>query len=1023
VRLRRRAPGVRVAVVMPAAGLVATYAGSTPAAVPGFASVTSAASSASSQTLTIPRPDGVGTAHVLVAAVAFGVETSITAPSGWTEVIRTTCSGSASLTQAIFVRAASADEPDSYLFSVATATGAVGSIAAYSGVDRIQPVDASSGRIAKNSKWIIGTSVATTMPNALLVGAFAHTGRSTVTTPAGMSTRGDATTGADAPSARILTADELRAAAGPTGDRVAQAAVYNACSVAQLVALRPAPDPPSSTSPPVVSGVAQEGNVLTATTGSWTGSQATYAYQWQRSGTDVPGANSADYALTSGDVGHAISVVVIASNSGGEASAASTPTEVVLPAAPVNSAPPTVSGDAVEGQTLTADPGAWSGSPGYGFAWERCDAVGCLVITAADAQTYTLTAEDVGLTVRVVVTASNPGGSASAASEPTPPVQPAGPPAPPSNVDPPAILGTPQVGGPLAATKGTWSGFPTSYAYQWRRSADDGASWTDIDGATGSGYTPGTDDIGLRLGVTVTATNTEGTATATSAPTEPVLAAPPANTSPPVVSGEAVEGSTLLASTGDWLGAASEYGFLWERCDQAGCTGIRFANDADYTLKDDDVGFTVRAVVTALNATGSTSAASSATAVVLPLPPANEEPPTISGIAGQGETLTAAPGDWRSSAPVTYAYQWQRSGDGGVTWTDLPGADSATYVVVADDVGNALRVVVTATNAGGSGSAASAATAGVTPPGAPVNVSSPTVGGVVLEGGRLTARPGTWSGLPTFAYQWQRSSDGGLTWVAIYRARNVRYTLVAADVGRLVRVLVTARNAYGSATAASAAYEIFPAGGGQAIVVNATWLCNTAVDLDLVKVTITDGDHDAIRFDNCSGRVGRVEIDTNGLDGLKVRNIEPVAHDLTIEGGYVRCTGRPEGGSPGRDPGDRRATGDVQESRRLVRRSEQRIRRRRQRVGADRPRGHGGVDSDGHRDRALRDGAGHGERRDDRRLRSLGHPQLGRVPRRDSCPGPGLHRPRRDRPDRRRQREAAGRGSPLLVVRRSGRVG
>lgn len=895
MQLRRRLPGARGVAAMLAAGLVAIGAGATPAAVPGFGSVSTAASSTAVQTLTLPRPAGAGPAHVLVAAVAFRADTTITPPGGWTEVIRTTCAGSTSLTQAIFVRAASAAEPDGYDFSAGTSTGAVGSIVAYGGVDRSQPVDVSSGRIAKNSKWIIGSSVVTTVPDALLVGAFAHTGVSAITVAPGMSVRGEATTASGSPSARILVADEPRAAAGATGDRNTQAALASVCNVAQLVALRPAPDPPVSTSPPVVSGVAQEGQALTTTAGSWSGSPTAYDYQWQRSGADVPGATSPAYTLTAADVGHTIGVVVTASNSGGAASAASAPSEAVLPAAPVNTAPPTLSGDPIEGLTLTADPGAWSGSPEFAFGWERCDAGGCVAIPAAGGQTYDLTADDVGFTVRVVVTGSNAGGSTSAASEPTATVEPSGPPAPPSNVNPPAIVGTPAVGVPLTATRGTWFGFPTGYAYQWSRSADDGATWTDIDGATAPGYTPTAGDVGVRLGVTVTASNTEGTASASSAATEPVLSAPPESTAPPVVSGDAVEGATVLVSTGDWTGAPDDYAFRWERCDQAGCTGINWATDPDYTFKDDDVGFTVRALVTASNAAGSSSAASAPTTVVLPLPPVNEDPPTISGIAGQGETLTASPGDWLTAAAPTYAYQWQRSGDGGAVWDDVPGAGQATYVPTAGDVGFLLRVVVTAANAGGSASAASAATPGVTPPGPPVNASSPTVSGVVQDRGRLTASPGTWSGAPTFGYQWQRSSDGGVTWAAIYRARQVRYTLAAADVGRLVRVLVTARNTYGSGTAASPGYQIFPAGGGQVIVVNATWLCNTAVNLDLVRVTITDGDHDAMRFDNCSGRVGRVEIDTNGLDGLKVRNIEPVAHDLTIEGGYVRCTDRPEG--------------------------------------------------------------------------------------------------------------------------------
>ena len=122
-----------------------------------------------------------------------------------------------------------------------------------------------------------------------------------------------------------------------------------------------------------------------------------------------------------------------------------------------------------------------------------------------------------------------------------------------------------------------------------------------------------------------------------------------------------------------------------------------------------------------------------------------------------------------------------------------------------------------------------------------------------------------------------------------------RYTLAAADVGGSCASSSRPRTPTAPAPPNRAAWEIFPASNRRFILANETWYCDGPVDVDLVKVTITNGGNlDAVRFDSCSGRVGRVEIDTNGLDGLKVRNIEPVAHDLTIEGGYVRCADRPE---------------------------------------------------------------------------------------------------------------------------------
>jgi hypothetical protein len=68
------------------------------------------------------------------------------------------------------------------------------------------------------------------------------------------------------------------------------------------------------------------------------------------------------------------------------------------------------------------------------------------------------------------------------------------------------------------------------------------------------------------------------------------------------------------------------------------------------------------------------------------------------------------------------------------------------------------------------------------------------------------------------------------------------------------------------------------------------FLCRGRVDLDLVRVTMRRTVDDAISLDeNCSGRIGRIEVDTWTADGIKVQNHGKVAHDLVIESGYVKC--------------------------------------------------------------------------------------------------------------------------------------
>lgn len=79
---------------------------------------------------------------------------------------------------------------------------------------------------------------------------------------------------------------------------------------------------------------------------------------------------------------------------------------------------------------------------------------------------------------------------------------------------------------------------------------------------------------------------------------------------------------------------------------------------------------------------------------------------------------------------------------------------------------------------------------------------------------------------------------------------------------------------------------------GSFVLEDEQWECEGPVNVDLVKVTIRRRSTplDAVSLgQNCSGRIGRVEVDTWSGDGIKVQNAGTVAHDLVIESGYVRC--------------------------------------------------------------------------------------------------------------------------------------
>jgi hypothetical protein len=472
-------------------------------------------------------------------------------------------------------------------------------------------------------------------------------------------------------------------------------------------------------------------------------------------------------------------------------------------AIPSSTTAPAILGTFTEGSRVAAVKGSWNGSPtSFAYQWQRCSP-GCSSITGATGPTYGLVSADVGSGIKITVTASNSDGSASADSATSGAVAAVAAGSPQSTA-PPTISGTARQGAALSASSGSWTGSGNTYSYQWLRCSNTACS--DIASATGLAYEPVASDIDETIRVRVTAANSSGTSSALSAETDVVAAgAPPSNTSKPTISGTAADNHTVTAGTGSWSGdTPMTFGYQWQRCNSGGgsCSALNGITGKTYEVRSSDEGHTLRVLVTASNSAGSSTALSDPVTVSRPAKPTNTALPTISGTPADNHTLTARTGSWSSETSIAFSYQWERCNSSGGSCEKLAGQSKQTYEVTSSDVGHSLRVLVTASNSGGSSTASSGPV--VVQPTKPTNTSPPTISGNLAPGQSLTANPGAWTGTPTisYTYTWVRCNSKGKSCKAVGWTRT--FPLTAADVGQRIFVRARARNAYGASEAHSA---------------------------------------------------------------------------------------------------------------------------------------------------------------------------------------------------------------------------
>ena len=303
-----------------------------------------------------------------------------------------------------------------------------------------------------------------------------------------------------------------------------------------------------ATGRPMISGTAQVGETLTASTSGIADSDglgnAAFSYQWiaNDGSTDwyIQDATGGTHALVDADEGKTVKVkVIFTDDAGNEESLTSAATATV--AARPNSAATgalTISGMAQVGEELTANTSDIEDTDGltnvaYSYQWIANDGTSDTDITGATDSTYTLVVAEEGKTIKVKVSFTDDAGNEeSLTSEATEEVsfavqqQTANNPA----TGEPVITGTANVGETLTADTfgiADADGLENStFTYQWI--ANDGSSDTDIPDATGYTYTLVTDDVGKTVKVRVIVTDDAGNETTlTSAATAAVSAPEP----------------------------------------------------------------------------------------------------------------------------------------------------------------------------------------------------------------------------------------------------------------------------------------------------------------------------------------------------------------------------------------------------------------------------------------------------------------------------------------------------------------
>ena len=464
---------------------------------------------------------------------------------------------------------------------------------------------------------------------------------------------------------------------------------------------------------------------------------------------------------------------------------------------------------------MTAYPGHWNthyGNLQFDYRWLRCTGQDCEPVGYGD--TYLITDADEGASLLVEVTAVDAGGIGRARSNPRALMT-----MRPINLSPPTFIGRQRLGEKLTGQFGSWTspdGSRISSSFSWQRCEADGTQCVTIPGQPTSGLGAGRhtitlEDIGHRLRVEVGARNDSGVRYAYSGLTEVLALHPPVAVTQPGINGRARVGMALQGYSPRWsydgLGAL-HVDFSWQRCDADGARCVTIAGSgARYTVADSDVGHRLRLQVAGETIEGTTYAYSELTEPIERHPPVATAPPTFTGRARLGITLSGRNGDWAydGAGRIHITFSWQRCEADSSQCVAIAGSDYR-HEVTEDDLGHRLRLQVAAETIEGTTYAYSTLTELIERH-PPVATAPPTFSGTARLGQTLIGRNGDWAydgaGPMHITFSWQRCEADGSQCVTIPGQYVNRHTIVVADVGHRLRLQVAAETPDGTTYAYS----------------------------------------------------------------------------------------------------------------------------------------------------------------------------------------------------------------------------